>query len=251
MVNEQTQQCIWLEDYASDTFLSTDQVLDHIRLLLFDHPVLSYHEWKGIKVLINSYAFTLIPERLFRKEYVTEYLRLALGRPLLPTEKVLVHPLPDQKAFNVFSVPVSWWEFFQEYFGLQTVAFFPTSGAVIKGAGDRPADRRLIANVEEAYLTLVLFQKDQLLFCNKFRYANGQEATFFVLSCLNQLNYLPEEVCLVLNGEITPFSEMYTELSRFLPDIRFGSRLESLTFIPEFEDLADHRYFGLLNLIRL
>ncbi len=242
-------QCIWLEDFASDVFLSHTEVLENLRLLVFDHPVLSLTGWKKINVLVNSDAFTLVPELLFRKEYASRYLQLTLGHPVLGTNKTLFQALPSLGCHNVFQMPSAWREFFQEQYALQDITFSHITNALIAGCSlsGEGQDPRFHIHVHEGFLFVVVFEREKLILCNRYRFQNPEEATFFVLSCLNKLDYLPEGVRVTLSGETTPFSGLFAELSHFIPHIRFAGRPAHLQYPEAFYDLADHRYFALLH----
>ena len=241
-------RCVWLEDFASDVFLSNAEVLENLRLLFFDHQILSLTGWKKINVLVNSDAFTLIPKALFRKEYTSRYLQLTLGHPVLGTNKPLSQAIPAFGCYCVFQVPSTWRDFFQEQYPLQDIRFSHITNALITGASsaDEATDPRVHIHVQEGFLFIVVFEREKLILCNRYRYQNPEEATFFILSCLNKLDYLPEGVRITLSGETTPFSSLFAELSRFLPHICFACKPQFLQYPDAFQDLADHRYFALL-----
>ncbi len=243
-------QCIWLEDFASDVFLSDAEVLENLRLLVFDHQVLSLTGWKKINVLVSSDAFTLVPELLFRKEYTSRYLQLTLGHPVLGTNKALFQPLPAFGCYNVFQMPSAWREFFQDQYALQDITISHVTSALIAGSSHRNGEQhgpRIHIHVQEGFFFIVVSEREKLMLCNRYRFQNPEEATFFVLSCLNKLDYLPEGVQVTLSGETTPFSGLFAELSRFIPHIRFAKRPAHLRYPEAFYDLADHRYFALLH----
>lgn len=246
-------QCIWLEDFTSEVFLSPSTVLENLRLLAFDHPVLSLTGWKSVTILVNSEAFTLIPDALFRKEYVSRYLQLTLGHPVLPYNKPLYQQLTKQGCVCIFQLPQSWWDFFQDHFALQQVSYAHLSSTLIAGAeGETNSPEPQVSiYLQEGHFFIIVFERGELTLCNRYRFQNSEESTFFVLSCLNELALLPEGVSVTLSGETTPFSGFYAELSRFLPHIKFARKPVQLTYPDAFEDLADHRYYALLHATNL
>lgn len=251
---EYQNECIWLEDYTSDVFLSNEAVLENLRLLAFDHPVLSITSWKAITILLNSEVFTLIPEELFRKEYTSRYLQLTMGHPVLPGYKPLFQHLKKMDSVCIFQIPQSWWDFFQDHFALQQINYVHIAGALIEGCRlhMEPVEQpQLFLYFQEGYFFAAAFERAKLILCNRFRFKIPEEATFFVLSSLNGLSILPEGVIVHLSGEITPFSGTYGEMSRFLPYLKFCRKPTSLLYPDAFEDLPDHRYFVLLNSVNL
>lgn len=250
----QAGECVWLEDYASDMFLTPHQVLENLKLLVFDHPVLALTGWKAIHITVSTDGFTLIPDSLFRKEYAARYLQLTQGHPVLATNKALHEHLPALGMYSVFQMPAEWWNFFQDHFALQPLFFSHICTPLLLGAlrkTDASKDTQVFLQFQEGFFIALVLEKKKLQFCNRFRFHNPEEATFFVLSFLNELNYLPEGVELCLSGETTPFSGVFGELARFLPHIFFAKKPRQLAYPDEFEDLADHRYFALLNCYEL
>lgn len=245
---ENAGKCIWLEDYASDVYLTDAEVLENLKLLFFNHPVLSLTNWQAIHVMVSFGAFTLIPEEVFRKEYAARYLELTQGHPVLPSAKTIAQHIPRWNCYNVFEMPQIWWDFFRDQFTLRDLSFSHIS-SILVSTPPVSLDYQPMVHVcvQEQHFIATIFEGNQLILCNRFKYQNPEEATFFYLSCLNELGYLTQGVKLVFSGEITPFSKFYTELSKFAPEISFVKKPEHLNYPSAFEDLADHRYFALLN----
>lgn len=247
---ESNSKCIWLEDYSSDVFLTDTEVLESLQLLVFNHPVLSLSGWKAINIMVGSGAFTLIPEVVFRKEYASRYLQLTQGHPALPASKTNVQLLAALNCYNVYEMPQIWWDFFRDRFALRDLTFSHiTSVLALNPPADTTTTRSPLVHacIRENHFIASVFEGGRLILCNRFRFQNAEEATFFYLSCLNELDFLSEGVRLVLSGEITPFSKLYSELSKFTRDISFAKKPEHLTYPSAFDDLPDHRYFALLS----
>ena len=116
---------------------------------------------------------------------------------------------------------------------------------------DYGASKLLTIHLEQHYFTMVFTEQEQLLFCNRFPYQTPAELTYLILFGLNQLQVSPEEMQVKLYGEITPYSDLYTELAKFLPELSFGKNPATMNYISLFEDIPEHRYFGLLNTFQL
>jgi len=246
---ESNGNCIWLEDYASDMHLTDTEVHENLKLLFFNHPVLSLTNWKAIHVMIGFGAFTLIPTEVFRKEYASRYLQLTQGHAPLSSRKVLSQHIASWDCYNVFEMPLIWWDFFRDQFALRDLTFSHVT-SVLTGNPPLPLESReplIHLCVQERHFVATIFESGRLIFCNRFHYQHPEEATFFYLSCLNELGLLAQAVKLVFSGEITPFSKFYGELSKFTRDISFARKPGHLKYPAAFDDLADHRYFTLLN----
>lgn len=250
-IDETTMSCVWLEDYAFDTFLRGDDFLRNLQMLVAEHPYLTSERWKDIKVSVNTPTFTLIPDSLFRKEYASDYLQLATGRPIRADQKVLYYRLPHVNAFTVFTIPSKWSDWLLNQYTWQSMEFYHLTSPLIIGtivSHQEYNEAKLVTlHLEEDYFTMIYSENEVLKFCNRFAYQNPLELTYIVLFSMNQLGISPEEVKVKLYGEITPYSELYTELSKFIHELQFGQNPSTLNYIDQFEDIPEHRYFGLLN----
>ncbi len=244
-------ECQWLEDYAFDTFLNESEYLEKLKTIVGEHPFLTSDQWKDVRVSVNTDAFTLVPVSLFRKEYAADYLKLATGTPLQAQDRLFSQRLPYVNAQVIFTVPVRWADWLLELFPLQEVSFYHLTSALVMGAivshSEYEQSRLLTVHIENNHFTIVYTQDKDLQLCNRFQYRNALEMTYLVLFSMNQLQILPDDTHVRLYGEVTPFSEIYTELARFLPNLRFGKNPSTIRYIEAFEDLPEHRYFGLLN----
>jgi hypothetical protein len=231
-IESESKRCVWLEDFAFDTILSQKEYLHRLVNLVKEHPYLSSDQWKKVRVAVNAPEFTMIPAPLFRREYAGDYLQLATGRPISNELRILYYQLTSIDAFTVFTIPNHWSDWLLSQYPLQDIEFYHLTNPLIVGAlayqlqGKEP--RLLTVHLEESYFTLIYIESQKLKFCNRFHHQNPTELTYLILFAMSQLG-------------------VHTELSRFLPHIRFGSNPTSLSYISAFDDLPEHRYFGLMN----
>ena len=250
-VEDTPRRYVWLEDYAFDTFLNETEYLDTLKTLVAEHPYLPSDQWKDVRVAVNTPAFTMIPAPLFRKEYTADYLQLATGAPASSDSRVLSHPVKPVEAYTLFTLPVAWSDWLLGQFPMQSIDFYHFTCPLIIGALASHAEhnhpRLVTIHLEASHFIMIYTEEKALKFCNRFPYQNAAEMTYLVLFSLNRLQLLPEELKVLLYGEVTPFSELYSELARFIPKLHFGNSPKSIQYINEFEDIPEHRYFGLLN----
>jgi len=250
-VQSSSMRCQWLEDYAFDTFLNEEEYLERLKTIAQQHPYLLSDQWKDVRVAVNTHDFTMIPVSLYRREYASDYLQMATGHPALPKDRVLSHLLPYINAQTIFTIPSHWSDWLLGLFPLQQIEFYHLTSPMVIGTvvshSEYEEKKLLTIHMEENHLTIIYSDDRKLLFCNRFPYQNPLELTYLVLFCMNQLEVLPDEVKVKLYGEITPYSDVYTELAKFLPSLRFGYKPTTLDYTEGFEDIPEHRYFALLN----
>ncbi len=135
---------------------------------------------------------------------------------------------------------------------LQTLTFIHQSGALLQATADIDRHALTPRNVylyfEDEFVTIIYRDRHQLQYCNRFGYKNPQDLTYYVLYVLDELKLSPPAANVVLYGEITPFADAYSELSRFLTGLSFGRTPPGLSLADAFDEVPDHRYLSLYGL---
>jgi hypothetical protein len=252
LVQDTGGQALCLEDYRFSS-LSTDQSLLGVLPDVFrNHDILLAGPWQEIRVGINSSSFTLIPEPLFRKEYAASYLALMRGSLLPSHEFAQAYAHKADGFLSVFNLEHPLFNYFSEMYPLQPLVFVHQTSALIQATADldrrSPTAGSVYLYFDDEFVTMLYWKEHQLRYCNRFGYKNVQDLAYYILYVLDEQSLVAGDVPISLFGEITPFSEAYSELSRFLPNLSFGTVPAGLTLVPEFSDLPDHRYLSLYGL---
>jgi hypothetical protein len=106
----------------------------------------------------------------------------------------------------------------------------------------------IYVHVEENFLTVVVKGSKGLDLCNSFYFSSTDDFVYFVMFVYHQLNLQPEKQPVILFGEITPDSEIYKKLYKYIRNISFGDKPSSLKFSYHFDELFDHRFFDLYSM---
>ncbi|PRY37077.1 uncharacterized protein DUF3822 [Spirosoma oryzae] len=242
----------WLEDYAFPSLLTERAPTDLLTDIFRDHPLLTAGPWHEIRISINTPSFTLVPQPLYRKEYAGSYLALMRGNELPAYEFAQAYRHESEGFLSVFSLSHALADFFSEAYPLQPMTFVHQAGALLEATAalskQASDESPVYLYFEDEFVTVISRAGGKLTYCNRFGYKNAQDLTYYVLYILTELSINPETVVVMLYGEITPFAEQYTELSRFLAHLRFGTYPTALTLSDDFSDLPDHRYLSLYGL---
>lgn len=194
----------------------------------------------------------MVPSALYRKEYAGSYLALMRGSSLPAHEFAQAYAHGAEGFLSVFNLEHPLADYFSEVYPLQPLTFVHQTSALVQATA--ALDRHSLATdtvylyFEDEFVTILSRKKHQLRYCNRFGYKQVQDLVYYILYILDEQGLAPEKVNMVLYGEITPFAEAYTELSRFLPALSFGQPPPGLQLAAEFSDLPDHRYLSLYGL---
>ncbi|TAE25276.1 MAG: DUF3822 family protein [Cytophagales bacterium] len=253
-LNEQ-QRVTGLEDFSFPSLLTERSLADNLPAIFQDHPVLSAGPWQQVLVTVNSPAFTLVPQSLFRKEYASSYMTLMRGTPLPPHEYAHSFAHTDEQIVSVFNVEHRLANYLAGVYPLQNITFVHQTSALIRASA--ALEKRLVSTqnlllyFEDEFVTIILRSNHALRFCNRFGFKNPQDLTYYILYVIEELRLEPYSVNILLYGEITPFADTYAQLSEFLPHMSFGQVPHGLRFNGDFDDLPEHRYLSLYGLCLL
>ncbi|GAA4471008.1 DUF3822 family protein [Nibrella saemangeumensis] len=251
---DQNRHCCWLEDYAFPSLLTERPASEALPALFQGNPILQISQWQEIRIAINSGSFTLVPGNLFRREYANSYLSLMRGNAL-PAHEFAQAYEHEEGFYSVFNAEHPLADYFSATYPLQQLTFVHQTSALIRAATavDRelPSTQNLLLYFENEFITIILHSNRRLIYCNRFGYKQAQDLAYYILYVIAELNLEPYSVNALLYGEITPFADIYTELTRFLPHLSFGHTPPGLTLTAGFDDLPDHRYISLYGLALL
>ncbi|WP_234733793.1 DUF3822 family protein [Tellurirhabdus bombi] len=243
----QPSQCFWLESYSFPTLLTDTPLIPSLKAIYQDHPVLQAAFWKDITVSVNTPAFTLVPSKLFRKEYAANYLQLMRGSALPLTEHIQTYVHPNEGFHSVFNLDIRLADWLSATYPLQQVKIVHQTSALLQAsvALSQNSPQTVLFYFEDEYVTAIVREGKSLRFCNKFAFKNTSDLTYYLLYIITELDLEPTKVNVQLFGEITPFADTYISLKRFLPQMTFGTSLPELLLTPEFDEIPDHRYVSL------
>ncbi|MCU0416140.1 MAG: DUF3822 family protein [Cytophagaceae bacterium] len=252
IVDSEQNRCLRMEDYHLNDVYSTYDLVEQLDLLFEDHTLLKAGYWKSITVAIKDTQFSLIPESLFEKDYIKEYLSLTSSVASSPATDYLYFKQNQTDAINIFSVDKDLKKWFEDRYPTRSVQFIHHTASMIEGILLQPSVSELTPTVyiqvEQYFLTIVVKKGDQLLFCNSFGFSSSEDFVYFVLFVFDQLQLNPETVPVKIWGEITPDSDSFSKLYRYIRHISFGDKPSSLRFSYQFDDIFEHRYFDLFSM---
>ncbi len=251
IINAKNAACVCLEDYSFSSLMSDIPLLDSLTELYKQHSFLNQDHWKEVMILFNTPVFTLIPDDLFRKEYMANYLKLVRGKEVDDINQILTSTVGNIGAKNVFAIKKDLWEWLLNIYSFHTPHIKHQIDSVIditftqSKTSDKPVAVGL--HFEGTTMTVAIVKENQLQLCNKFSFKVASDMVYYVLFILKNLNIEVGDADLKLYGEVTLYSDRYELLAKFMPYISFGRLPSNITFSDVFSDIPEHRYSNLLN----
>nr|WP_262908732.1 DUF3822 family protein [Hymenobacter translucens] len=236
---------VLLEDYV----LTSDQPLAaQLAALRSQHDLLGLSGWNRVLLAVQNRAFTLLPAPLFRAGDEARYLSLHYA-PNPEQEKVLHHSHRSQDIVSVFAADRELVRWFQRAY--PTGRVLHQTSALLEGAvhqSEQAVPRHLYLSIGQQEMTLVAVHHKRPEFCNVFSFSTPEDLIYYTILAMQELQLNPDQDALVVWGDLTHDSELFTILRKYIRNVRFGMRPFDLTYSYRLNEVFEYRYFELYSL---
>ena len=216
-------------------------------------PLGEGNNWASITCAVSHNKFTLVPSAIFDDENKKSFL--GFNHPIESGEKVHSDILTSIEARNLFTISADFESMIRKHF--INVHFIHNSTSFIEGllvqnknlplrqTGN--SDKRVFADFHSSYFEIVILNGRELLFSNAFTYKAPEDIAYYILFVYEQLRLNPEEIELVLSGEIEKTAEEHTLLYNYIRHVKFASLPDSFKYSYKFDEIQSHRFISLFN----
>ncbi|MDR0421988.1 MAG: DUF3822 family protein [Proteiniphilum sp.] len=172
---------------------------DSIKKLIFDHGFFS-HTFNRLTVTVVSSLYTLVPDAYFERGRIEEIFRFNFH----DTEGFVLTDAVSDRGFRIlFNVDEEVYSFLSR--NLWNPVFRHHSSLLTHLFGTYGGDERgrcCFADFHDGYVTTVCFSGERLLSVNTFQATDPHEATYFIASVWEKLDFDQSVDRLFLSGEI-------------------------------------------------
>ncbi len=202
-------------------------------------------QYRKVFILVPSPLFTLVPSPVYESRLRDDYFRFN-------------HHMPEET--KIFSNNLT--------FPGAVVLFSPADAAVeritarwrdvtpwhhtkpllqhVYASCRNPEERYIHLHFEKSFITVVIAEKRNLVFCNSFSCSASSDAAYFLFSVLDRRGIRNDETIHV-SGALDPYSEAHIALLNFATNVKFAAPVirESLSYVMNGVHL--HRWLNLFT----
>ena len=180
-----------------------------------EHDLLTY-DYKNRVIGLPASGFTLIPEVLYNANHLGDLARFL---DVKPTEKVFAQPLDDinyvvYKQDDKIIAQA-------EKFGLDKTVFM-AKGWIAAIAASQPHPDQLYLNLDKKQVEILYFANNKLRFYNTFYFNNSDELAYYAVYVTQELQLKPENLNLVLSGDVIIDDSNAGRLSQFFNGVELN-----------------------------
>ena len=172
--------------------------------------------FKKVTVVYSNELYTVVPEALFDKEKLTDYLKY--NAKLLKNDFIVYDEISQFDLVNIYVPYANINNFFFEQIGSFTF-YHGITLLLQKVLSQKTSTTTLSALVRSKSFDLVISQGNNLLLVNTFEYSNAEDFAYHTLFCIEQLKLDTEEVLLKLYGDLKKEDSIFKMLYKFIRNV--------------------------------
>ncbi|MEI7499793.1 MAG: DUF3822 family protein [Bacteroidota bacterium] len=203
--------------------------------------------YKSVKIGYEGKKCTLIPAQLFDPGEKENYLNFSFQQK--EEEQAFSDHLMPMDSHQVFAVPVPVLKAIRSYYPNNKIVHF--SSVLIESIWinykNRINSNKVFIHVREKLFDLMIFDGRQMSYFNTFPFQNHEDVAYYLIFVLEQLNFNPETMPLVLLGNVEKGTGLFELLFKYVRHIEFGRRNETFKYSYILNQLPPQSYYPLLN----
>jgi hypothetical protein len=243
-VNDQKYTAIQFYDIQESHNYS--ELAEKIEQIIAQQELLQQH-YSTVTICICNSINALTPKDLYKKHYGKELL--GFNQILLQNEDESNDWLKSIECFNSYVIPKELKRCFDKYY--QNHSWKHQSTVFIESVMQHyklNEETTIYISVQNAYFQLVVLEGRKLKFFNGYDYRSGEDIIYYILFACEQLDLNPDQIPIVIAGEIEINSEAYKFIHRYIRNISFTNRNPSYVYSFVFDEIPNHYFYQLLNL---
>ncbi len=250
VIDGRNNRCLLYEDFVFENVKTVKSRLHVLQTLFENHRFLMAGFWNSVKLSVKGHKFSLVPQSVFSKEGLVDYL--ALGTPINPKfESVFFYKHIASDAVNVFAsdnTVISW---IKNLYQQKDVLLVHQGSAFIEGIlkyDDHSAEKTMFCLFDKGILHIVVTVGKKLLYYNQFAVRKSPDYLKYIMLVFKELELSQKMSKVLFWGGLTPHSPHIQLLKKYIRNISFGSRHSYLRYNYMFDEIPDHEAFDLFSI---
>lgn len=245
IVDSRNSKYIALESFTFQNVYNYSVVCENLKVIVEKHPVLS-KSFKKVQAALVHNKSTLIPNPLFDSANKMDYIKFNYS--VEEEDVISIDSLKNIDAKNLFVVPSCLETTLGELFPSLTIIHHSTSLLENLVANYKNQnDKKIFVHVQLSHFEIIVLEGKHLILYNSFRHQTSEDFVYYLLFVCEQLKLNPENMDLILIGEVERNSAIYTILQKYVRHIKFDARNDNFEYSYKFNNIPRHFYYNLFS----
>ncbi len=247
--NPDRNKFVGLQHYLFDEKKEPADIPLLFDLILNDYPWFAFPYMDFYCLIQNSFN-TLVPLPLFNSQHKNLYL--GFNHPFQENHRIIFDELKNTGSANVYYLPNPLAEKVKEFWPNVHIVHY--SSALIESLTvnfkNKFDEKSLFLDVHNDSFDLVYFKENRLFYTNNFIFHTKEDFTYFLLSAMEQLSLNPEEVRLLIMGNIDKDNDNYQLICQYIRHVEFIRENKNFFYSYLLDDIRRHKYYTLFNVLQ-
>jgi hypothetical protein len=232
----------------SERTQNPEQLLANVKEI-FENDDILHENYETVNVSHQSSLSTLVPESLYDRDYLKDYLKYSVK--VLDNDTITVDDIAGFQTKNVY-IPFENVNFYlQEIYG--SFNYFHSTTILLNSLlkyFKNSTSKYFFVNVTKHNLELVYINNGEVLLYNTFLYFSKEDFIYYILFVMEQLNLDPNMQPITFIGDIVVDSPNYQICFQYIRYLNFLN-INNFSLSEEFYQInphvQKHNFFELLN----
>jgi hypothetical protein len=211
-------------------------------------------KWLGgpfqkVRIIYNGAKASLIPEALFNEEEKASIYDFNVANGPYPAAELKHDLLKSLNAYSIYHLPGPIGDLIKKYF--PDAGLYHHSTAIIQSVFlnymNKDTANILFVNTGSSRLDILQINGRRLEYYNSFNYNTAEDYMYYLIFVVEQLKLNPENVEVVMLGEVEKHSSLSDLMHKYIRNISFAPRNADFKYSFVFDQLPGHYYYNLLN----
>lgn len=250
VVDSESDRFFLLEDYVFPNVSSQEELVETLDVLFEAHAFLRANYWKAIKIALKNQNFVQVPNALFSEDSLADYLKFNTQVSIDEEDFIPVF-LKNTQAVTVFAIHKDIRDFFKNIYPNHNPKFVHQSAVLIDGVVEvakKHQGNPLFIYIDRFKLHILSVQNGKFIFYNQFVIKQFSDYIKYIILVMKSLNMNQQASQVVLWGYIGKNSPHYHEFYKYISNVTFGKRPDTLSFSYFFDEAQDHHFFDLYSI---
>lgn len=247
--SEDKNKFIGIEAYSFGDIKKPDKIPSQLDLILNESHWFAF-PFKKVFVLYQNGYNTLIPGVLFEES--KKNLFLGFNHVFQENSRIVVDNMKNSSAKNIYYLPNPVAEKVKEFWPNAQIRHFSSvlTEGLMRNFKNNTDQKTLFVNLRYDSFDVVNLRSNKLFYSNNFIYKTKEDFIYFLLSVIEHLGLNPEDVKIILMGEIEKGIDIYEMIYQYIRNFSFVENSQNSKYSYIFDDLRLHTYYSLFNSVQ-
>jgi hypothetical protein len=245
ILDKKRNKYLVLEVFSFQKTLNADVLAFELKNLMPQQSLLK-RNFKSTSISIFTTKFTFVPSALYDAENSAKFLEI--NAPLMESESILSESIRNLETECVYALSKSLHIGLKELFPNAVIMHtFSSLLGCLSTSFKNVSGKSVVVHLQQAHFEIVVLEDKKLIFANLFTFQTSEDFLYYLLFVFEQLKLNPENIELLLLGEIEKNSAIYSILNKYVRHVKFGKRNELFEYSYVLDSLPQHFYFNLFS----